>query len=467
MSLGIDDGRLAQSVGNGVQTQYLYDANGNLTQQQSALKTFDYQWNTLNQLSKVMVGNVTIEYKYNAAGQRHQRFRTEGAQRQETLYLFDNERPYAEAVAEWQRINNGAWQVTRYVHSLDGTGDLLTILKEGQRYSVHHDGLSSTRLLSDSTATPQTALNYSTFGEPLSTNPANPLTTYQFAGEYYDADTGLIYLRARWMNPTVGRFISMDEFEGAKKLPLSLNKYIYANGDPVNFVDPSGYFGLGGMMSAGMNISISYARFEIASMITNALLSPIIDAIVSKGLPALDGYRGNSYMAGLLTGLASICYVGKNKCYIKGVSVFSNGFNTPYTTMHIMDALYGNGDTISGVSGNALTFLLIKGKTAERNDVPQNMRSKSPMCNGRTGKGTGYDCDEYPYASTLNGGKIAYENDMVSLRPIPLSDNRKQGGLLGSFYKKAGIGMGEVFINLAMPGLPTFYIDKKGKVHNL
>ena len=38
-----DVGRLAQSVGNGVQTQYLYDANGNLTQQQSALKTFDYQ----------------------------------------------------------------------------------------------------------------------------------------------------------------------------------------------------------------------------------------------------------------------------------------------------------------------------------------------------------------------------------------------------------------------------------------
>ena len=357
--------------------------------------------------------------------------------------------------------------MTRYVHSLDGTGDLLTILKEGQRYSVHHDGLSSTRLLSDSTATPQTALNYSTFGEPLSTNPANPLTTYQFAGEHYDVDTGLIYLRARWMNPTVGRFISMDKFEGAKKLPLSLNKYIYANGDPVNFVDPSGYFSLGGMMSAGMNISISYARFEIASMITNALLSPIIDAIVSKGLPALDGYRGNSYMAGLLTGLASICYVGKNKCYIKGVSVFSNGFNTPYTTMHIMDALYGNGDTISGVSGNALTFLLIKGKTAERNDVPPYMRKMSPMCNGKTGKGFGMDCDEYPYASTVNGGKLAYQNDMVSLRPVPLSDNRSQGQKLKSFYSKAGIGVGEIFINLAMPGLPTFYIDKKGKVHNL
>ena len=97
-------------------------------------------------------GNVNIECKYNAAGQRHQRFRTEGSQKQETLYLFDNERQYAEVVAEWQRVNNGAWQVTRYVHSLDGTGDLLTILKEGQHYSVHHDGLSSMRLLSDSTA---------------------------------------------------------------------------------------------------------------------------------------------------------------------------------------------------------------------------------------------------------------------------------------------------------------------------
>jgi RHS repeat-associated protein len=60
------------------------------------------------------------------------------------------------------------------------------------------------------------------------------------SGEQYDSDLGLYYLRARYYNPATGRFLSRDPEDGKAKVPASLHKYLYAQGDPMNKVDPSG-----------------------------------------------------------------------------------------------------------------------------------------------------------------------------------------------------------------------------------
>ncbi|MCM1270959.1 MAG: hypothetical protein NC247_10115 [Ruminococcus flavefaciens] len=64
---------------------------------------------------------------------------------------------------------------------------------------------------------------------------------FRYCGEYYDAETGTIYLRARYYNPTTGRFISRDSFAGRRSDPLSLNRYTYCRNNPVRYVDPSGH----------------------------------------------------------------------------------------------------------------------------------------------------------------------------------------------------------------------------------
>ena len=61
-----------------------------------------------------------------------------------------------------------------------------------------------------------------------------------YRGEQYDTDLALYYLRARYYNPTTGRFLSRDPNAGALIAPASLHKYLYANGDPVNLRDPRG-----------------------------------------------------------------------------------------------------------------------------------------------------------------------------------------------------------------------------------
>ena len=66
---------------------------------------------------------------------------------------------------------------------------------------------------------------------------ANPL---QYSGEQWDADAGLLYLRARWYDPATGRFLTRDPFPGFAALTQSQNPYAYAMNNPVLFVDPSG-----------------------------------------------------------------------------------------------------------------------------------------------------------------------------------------------------------------------------------
>jgi len=61
-----------------------------------------------------------------------------------------------------------------------------------------------------------------------------------YRGEQYDQDLGLYYLRARYYNPATGRFMSRDPLDGQLKDPKSLHKYLYAEGDSVDAIDPTG-----------------------------------------------------------------------------------------------------------------------------------------------------------------------------------------------------------------------------------
>ena len=59
---------------------------------------------------------------------------------------------------------------------------------------------------------------------------------FRYCGEYYDAETGTIYLRARYYDPTIGRFISRDSYTGKNTDPLSLNLYTYCHNNPIFYI---------------------------------------------------------------------------------------------------------------------------------------------------------------------------------------------------------------------------------------
>ena len=64
---------------------------------------------------------------------------------------------------------------------------------------------------------------------------------FRYCGEYFDKETGTIYLRARYYDPEIGRFITEDSYWGKDNEPLSLNLYTYCYSNPINRFDPSGH----------------------------------------------------------------------------------------------------------------------------------------------------------------------------------------------------------------------------------
>ncbi|MCP4527456.1 MAG: RHS repeat-associated core domain-containing protein [Aestuariibacter sp.] len=62
----------------------------------------------------------------------------------------------------------------------------------------------------------------------------------QYTGEHWDGDVGLLYLRARWYDPAIGRFLSEDPFPGFAALPQTQHAYVYVGNNPINLTDPSG-----------------------------------------------------------------------------------------------------------------------------------------------------------------------------------------------------------------------------------
>ncbi|ULO09534.1 hypothetical protein H1230_12620 [Paenibacillus sp. 19GGS1-52] len=83
----------------------------------------------------------------------------------------------------------------------------------------------------------QTLLNtydYDLWGNPKVTEEADQYSnTFRYAGEYGDTNTGSQNLRARWYDPSIGRFITEDTWEGRINHPNSQNPYIYVVNNPL------------------------------------------------------------------------------------------------------------------------------------------------------------------------------------------------------------------------------------------
>ena len=146
---------------------------------------------------------------------------------------------------------------------------------------IGRDGLGSIRALVNTSGQISDAYQYDAFGILVGQHvryngtlvpvgaPGAPAATennYLYAGERWDPSLGLYYLRARYYHPDSGRFWNMDSYSGSLSEPLSLHKYLYANGNPVNGIDPSGHFTINGEAPS------AFIRENLGKLITVAVL---------------------------------------------------------------------------------------------------------------------------------------------------------------------------------------------------
>jgi RHS repeat-associated protein len=208
-----------------------YDGNGNTKESRGTSYTYDWE----DRLSSV--NGEAVVYLYDGDGNRV----AKTASGVTTRYLIDtnNHTGYAQVVEELQGS-----QVTRqytYGHDLISQNQLVSGNWAVSFYG--YDGHGSTRFLTDGAGAVTDTYTYDAFGNLIGRTGATP-NDYLYSGERFDADTGLYYLRARYLNPESGRFWTMDSYGGSAHDPRSLHKYTYVSNEPVNTVDPSGNIGI-------------------------------------------------------------------------------------------------------------------------------------------------------------------------------------------------------------------------------
>ncbi|MCI0528683.1 MAG: RHS repeat-associated core domain-containing protein, partial [Nitrospira sp.] len=104
------------------------------------------------------------------------------------------------------------------------------------------DALGSVRQLTDAQGEITLANAYEPYGDLAQAN-GTAQTSYGFTSEFTDP-SGMVYLRARYYMPSDGRFLTRDTWMGDYNSPLSLNRWMYVEGNPINYTDPSGHDGI-------------------------------------------------------------------------------------------------------------------------------------------------------------------------------------------------------------------------------
>ncbi len=204
-------------------TAFTWDDNGRMTGKGAAT----YAYDPLDRLTQVVDGATTVQFTYNGDGVRL----SKTADGTTTAYLQDLQSALPVVLTE-----TTGGQSNAYLYGMDL---LAQIDPAGNPAYYHADGLGSTRALSDAAGQRTDGYTFDVFGAVRS-HAGSAAQPFMFAGEQWDEESALFFLRARYYGPALGRFMSKDAIGGIDVLSQTLNHFVYAGNNPNRYVDPTG-----------------------------------------------------------------------------------------------------------------------------------------------------------------------------------------------------------------------------------
>jgi RHS repeat-associated protein len=323
-----------------VVTNYTFDLDGNQTGAGATTFTYDLA----DRLKTATVGTTTETYAYAGDGVRLSAS-TGALASQTTKFLWDRNFGLPQLAIE----RNGSDALLRYYRF--GL-DLLRQTAGSTTYYYHHDGLGSIDDVTSSAGASLTWGEYYPYGlmrqAGVAGSGAPAVQPFGFTGEQLDPTTGLYHLRARQYDSGTGRFLTTDPVS----LPITdpyVASYVYANGSPIQFTDPS-----------GKCLFLCAALGAIGGAVVGAITYGVTNVTSGDDWDwgAFAGTVGGDAAAGAIIG-----FTGGAAAAIGGAAVLAG---TPaYVTTATQAAVWGNGIALSFAAKTIATGLTVGGTTRQ------------------------------------------------------------------------------------------------------
>ena len=212
--------RLTEYDGNAV----TYDADGNMLSATLNGEETAFSFDSSNRLTSAG-GHI---YTYDAENVRIRNLCEDA----DTTYIYNTNCKLSQLL---MKTTNSI--TTKYVYGLGLIGEE----KQGCFKTYHFDFRGSTVAITDANGTITDTFAYDTYGR-LSARTGTSDTIFLYNGQdgVVTDKNELIYMRARYYSPELRRFVNADIVAGSLENSITLNRFAYANGNPVSFVDPFG-----------------------------------------------------------------------------------------------------------------------------------------------------------------------------------------------------------------------------------
>ncbi len=231
---------------------YANDAAGNLV----AAGADTYAWDWAGRLASATIGGATTDYAYDGDGVRVG-MTTGGAA---TDYVWDR------AGDLELLLSDGT---SGYLHANDL---LIAQVAAATEYPIA-DALGSVRALTGSAGTAVGTATYEVFGATRSQTGASSI--FGFTGQQGDPNS-LLYLRARYLDPEIGRFLAVDPARPGAPGVTGFNEYAYAGNNPTTWTDPSG--------AVAITAESFLLRLIAALVLAGRLAGPYLLALAIAGI---------------------------------------------------------------------------------------------------------------------------------------------------------------------------------------
>ncbi len=426
---------------------YGYDPAGNRLSMTVGSNTTNYSYDTANKL--LTAG--TVSYQYDGNGNPIKK--TDSSTSQTTLYTYDTENRLATVtlpngnesiygydytgwkISDTQRGPNGNPDTHQYLwnfgsvvnedgnegqtaNNVAGLINLSQIFTPKTDYIPREsyfdfDGLASITNVTDAGGNITDSYRYDAFGATLSGGKTKD-NHYQFIGKIgieNEASVGLIYIRNRWYDPFLGRFITQDPFD----VRGGLNLYEYSLNNPLNRIDPLGLDNTG-LVQGGIQIF-----HGVVSTIVNG-----VQAVAEEGANPIADFNTVQGVYNIGQGVAQVISNTNNSSYVPApdpVGDFINSNTLPGTAqtvgagqdLYSVYEGYESGDVskiAEGASGLANTGIDVYENN--QTNTTDGGNNSTPITDQQTSTTSTTDSNILPWQQSLND-----INSQTPVVPVP------------------------------------------------